>query len=128
MFFKELKCSVYGSRVLVFADCTQEEALNRVKKEFGERIELGDDACGISAWFSAKKRRGINRQGRYYVIWIGDKKNISVLVHEILHLVMNIMRDKEVKIDVDNQEPFCYYVDHWIDRILKALKGGKKHG
>jgi hypothetical protein len=49
--------------------------------------------------------------GTQYLIGIFDN-NLATLAHESVHVAMNLCNDLGIKVDTDNQEPFCYLVDY----------------
>lgn len=52
--------------------------------------------------------------------------DLEVIVHEAKHFVNYIFSDRGVALDVENDEPECYFLGWTASRIQKAIKRHKK--
>lgn len=58
------------------------------------------------------------------IIWILDKNNQFVLVHELIHLVRMIFEDKGIHFEKWNDELIAYYQEFWFKKIWRDLQNG----
>lgn len=47
-------------------------------------------------------------------------KNISVLTHELIHLIFKTFDEKGVPVRLENDEAFAYYLEMWLNKVRKA--------
>jgi hypothetical protein len=62
---------------------------------------------------------------RDYVICLDNKKNFYTLLHESVHLVNHILRDRNAYYDWHKDETFAYYQTYWFKRIWREINKGK---
>ena len=54
-----------------------------------------------------------------YWIWIEDLKDTQSIVHECLHCTFNILSDRDIDIDTENDEPVAYYLGSLANNVFK---------
>jgi len=68
----------------------------------------------------------------FSLLWVRDGLSevelISTLSHEIIHLVMTLLRDRNIPVSVENQETFAYLVGFYMEEFLKQLEKAKENG
>lgn len=93
------------------------------------RYHLGIKAARIFESFVQEDSQGVftpDLEG-FPLLWIregirDESEFISTLSHEIVHLVMTLLRDRGVPISLENQETFAYLVGFYTKECLKQLK------
>jgi len=55
------------------------------------------------------------------VIWM-PKFSLSVLAHELVHLVMATFNRASVPIAYDNEEAFAFYMEYWFREISRVYR------
>lgn len=126
MILKKFHCAIYGAIVLLFTDCTGEELNKKLKKDYGFQFQELDGLLGMVNQADIISKRTGEHDGTIYVIWVSDKKDFYCLVHECVHLAMRILSDREVSFTPNHQEPFAYYVEHWVRELWTALNPRSK--
>ena len=67
-----------------------------------------------------------------YLVWVKDKKNFYIMVHETVHLTKQIFETHNIPFTPENDELIAYYQNYWIRRFWKVMsktkgkKGNKK--
>ncbi len=99
-----------------------------IDKDFNHFRDWLKDVCGYketedmnplsSGYCITLTPENSTHKGRAHIIWL-KYKDIPCLVHELVHLTMQIFDDKGIPIRVENGEAFAYYIEHWIKRIRK---------
>ena len=54
-----------------------------------------------------------------WFIWMPNDCEMPEIVHEILHVVLDIFANRGIKVDHDNDEPFTYYTASLLREIMK---------
>lgn len=86
------------------------------RKYFKEQgIKVNEKPWGVGHTLSNENGKNI-----VYAIWTRNEKDFAVLAHELLHLTGFILSDRSVKYDVDNDEPFTYFIQYLTQEILKT--------
>lgn len=112
---------VYRAYV-IYVICPREQ-LRPLLKGYGYKEdlaeELRDNASGYCILLDAETStvKGQN----CFVVWQRER-HLPCLVHELTHLTMMIFDTHDVPIRIENQEVFCYYVEHWVKRITELWR------
>lgn len=65
-------------------------------------------------------------------LWVEDPKNWYIIVHECIHLTIDIFKRKGICTDIYmDQEPFAYYHNYWVRTLWEwciTLKKEKANG
>lgn len=61
-------------------------------------------------------------EGYPVVIWIRDIKNIATLVHELMHAVFFIFRDRGIVLTRESEEAYTYTTAHLLRKIMAQKK------
>ena len=103
--------------------------LNKVLVIVGNRYDLQkylDENYTKEEWhWDVTKYNGsyLGLQDRMLWLWIEDSANWYVLVHECIHLVLDIYKRAKVNTNIAlDQEPFAYYHGYWIRTIWEYLE------
>lgn len=59
---------------------------------------------------------------RHYVVAFSDKKHLSNIAHEIVHIKNHIYLDCAMELDRYNDEPEAYLIGWLFDEIINFLK------
>lgn len=65
-----------------------------------------------------KTKKGLIRE---YGLHLDSKKDFYGLMHECLHLATNVMVDRGIPFDKDNDEVIAYYQLYWFKRLWRAI-------
>lgn len=116
--------SVFKTEVLFIYNCSPKEVNDYLKKT-GKAIDIRDYLNFIGTLYKTP-------QEVYRIVYVEKyKKNadwLSVLAHEILHLVIEICNDKGVPIytNLDNAERLdetaCYLMEFYMSEFIKKAK------
>lgn len=87
-------------------------------KQFGEKepYDIGSRAAGHTRW---------REDGGDFCVWLHDRRNVSVMSHELCHVVIAIMNRLAIPVNVDTDEAFCYLYQHLMHQGLHALGHGR---
>jgi len=98
--------------------CSREELYTWLKKKFDFDLEMSEFSDGVS----------INLPDNLgSVIWLSDKKDFYLLLHETVHIVRFSLEDRMMITDLAvDDETFAYYQAYWFKvlwRWFNKLKG-----
>lgn len=102
IFRKEFQEDIYWTSIMV---CVwDKEDFEKYLKEVDiEGVELFHDTAGIYL-------------PEYNLLWVSSF-NIWILVHELSHFAICSLTHRGININYKNQEPFCYFIQYYIDCI-----------
>lgn len=123
MKIKNIYEPIFNTHLLLIYDCTALEAENYLNEK-NIQTQLRGCSGQTGSYNIPKKNKGT--QERYY-IWVEkDKpdKQLSVLLHEISHLVFFSLGGCLIKITPQTDEIFAYYFDWWFGKIWPLFKRG----
>jgi hypothetical protein len=106
LYKKTFREPVYGTKVIVYI--WEEKLFNEELK----RLKIDDVDLEDTAWIYIPE---------HDILWM-EKYYIHSLIHELSHFTFYAMEDRWVKISFKNQEPFCYFIDHYTDKVYKRIK------
>ena len=105
---------VYETKTIFVYNCSVEEANKVFKKYKCKEIPNTVDGNYEAANIYEK------------LIYISDIKNINVLVHEVMHLVFNILTERGIYLNYGeeqiNDEPFTYLVGYYFKSLKKEYE------
>lgn len=110
---KVFKEPIYQVHLTLLWDCTNDELFQWIKRY--KNVELPDINNFDGGVFQLD-----SDNSRYFFLWL-NKTNPGIIAHECLHTVFDILEYNGVKYDPDNQEPFTYYLQYWIELITKTI-------
>lgn len=103
---KKVKIHIYKTEVGYFYEPNFKKGAKIIKKWTGQ--DYYPDNTSGTTWIKA---------GKSPIIWF-EKKDLSVIAHEVIHASWFILDEAGVKIDADNHEALTYLVGY----IIKNLK------
>ena len=92
--------------------------IEKILKKYGIDHD-SSNADGLT-WVSNGKANG-----HYFIVIWCKKYDISTLLHEIQHAVLECMNGVGIEDNAYNGEPYCYYYT-WIFKKIMQLTGYKK--
>ena len=108
-----LKDPIYDFKLNLVCQCTYEEfrqfVLERDSYECGQ---YRDNTIGMYVPIEQKN---------VYYLFIPDAKNVPVIAHETLHLVLDILNSKGLELNKGSEEAYTYSFEFWIRLILSKL-------
>ena len=119
MTFKEYQCNIYGAKVWFISGCTHLQCKKKLESKLNAEIDNWDheNSEGFTEIYS---------DPTVFVVWINDKKDIYTLLHEVVHLAIEILNDRGVKIsESENGEVLAYYVEYWFKTLTNKKKNDK---
>jgi oligoendopeptidase F len=112
-----------GATVYLFLHYTSDEVTTYFdKRDIDANTELSS-ASGCT--FSVAMGTDNNKYYVYYV-WVENLKDLPVLVHETLHLVKNILVQREIPFNETNHELIAYHLEYWFETLSKLANKKKK--
>lgn len=106
---KKFKIPIYfGDLIVIVSDDFKE-----VEKKYKLSSTHGFDSF---TWVDEDK----SGYSLFYVAIKGDTDS-SVIAHEALHIVGDIFRSRNIKMDIDNDEPQCYLLG-WVVSKINSVK------
>lgn len=114
----------YAFQVHLIWGVTHKQWGQFVRKYFGdEREDRADDWAGRCEEYT-------KGQSEVQVValkrWTGSAYDHSVLVHECMHLVHNVLSSRGLKLTDDGVEAYCYLLDSIYARCLAEIAAAKK--
>lgn len=118
---KKLFCNFAHNLWFVY-DCKLEEFKKFLQKQH-QNLELNDKE--FSDPFVAGKYISLhNTKTRFLAryVWVEKLKDTPALVHELLHMAMDILRFCEIDIDRSGEETLAYLVEDFLWQIQQIKK------
>jgi len=114
---KTLVDGVFQATVVVLWGGEYKKAYDYVLKKYGVQLEL-EQSDLFSFGFVSERLNENDLNG--WIFWVGDVKTVGSVVHEVVHLVHNILTYKGL--DYKNDELRAFYEEYWFDRITQLIK------
>lgn len=84
-------------------------------EEFAEKMRLGHiTPYNAVVWKD-------NDDFTYHVAFSKGARKVSIIAHEVTHLVNLIFKDRCIKVDFDNDEPQAYFTGWLVGEIYKFM-------
>ena len=99
----------YGTLTII-----QVDNLKKIEKKYNTISLYGMDGCV----FRNHKKNGSSR----YVMVFEGKTTAEIVAHEALHLVALIYEDRNIILEIENDEPQCYLLGWIVGKCHKHLK------
>lgn len=117
MIIKKFTCPTYNANVWYITNCDHLECKHILEKNLNAEVESWDheDSQGFLEVYS---------DPNVFVVWVKNKKDQETLVHELVHLAIEILDSRGVIINVEGSETLAYYVGYWF-KILSKGSGSK---
>lgn len=124
--FFEVEDLVFNSDVWFFANYSGEELKVKLKKLLNNvnDVDIGNDIenySGNHIVIANDKDQSIQR-----IVWVKEFlwniEDIGIVAHEVLHLVLRILKDRLVPIGGEDNETISYLYEYYFTRILKRLR------
>lgn len=121
---------LYEARVCYLIGGTVPEMLKYLKKAHGvyepyswdQKFEWGEDAGTTDGYqFHINAPLG---DGEIFYVWV-SKASPSLLFHETLHLVGDILHTRGINYSCDSEEAFAYLGGWIFDKIYKSVRISK---
>ena len=118
-----IKDPVYGADVHVISAATQVEVTTMIKK-----LAPKWDGCtkfnGVGCTWEFGEEDGT--EAFTFLVALkyqpGSPYEISVLVHELLHVTQHVLDGVGMTMNKKTVEAYCYYLDSLVRDVLKGLK------
>ena len=81
-----------------------------VEKKTKAKIELSEDSNGARY-----------EKNNIVFVWI-EKKDFGVLIHELQHNCLRTLDGLGMKVSVESEEVYAYYIEYTFNKCLKAIK------
>lgn len=120
MKFIQFYCDVYCCNIAFVLDCSSKECQEKFQRVFGKTIddnEMSGDGCATILYDKFNEP--------VFVIWVERTKQIGTLIHELIHLALQILNSRGVVLD-ESAEPLTYYVEFLYNKANKLLKSKRK--
>lgn len=114
-----IKDAVFKTSVLFLVNCNYDEANKRLRRR-GIDAQLREYEVGTVM--------KIDDETFFRIVWVEKFKDLGVLVHELLHLVVRIVEDKGVPIKANHKNGECgdetaaYLLEFYFNECVKKLK------
>jgi len=111
---------VFKTNLELYYNCTFQEALDRFSM-FNNKWNITNrrnEELGDCLGWKYIYQEGYNRN----FIWVKDITNLGPLVHELAHLVFNILNLINLDTDLENDEVFAYLQEYFYNEVIKQLK------
>lgn len=120
MIFKKYWDSIYKFELIFIADATHEEVNKRIKKyhvPFLPESFSGNDGAFIL--INPDEHKGM----KYWtaLLWIRKKKDFYALLHELVHMVIDVFENRSIEITTATTEPFAYYLESWFKKLWRVV-------
>jgi len=113
---KQYKIPIYFGSLYVIITNNVDES----NKKYGDKDFDCSGYAGIT--FNKNTKNGYNL---YYVIVESDA-DIKSLVHEAKHIVNKIFADRQIQLNIENDEPECYLLGWVFDKIYNTFLNGNE--
>ena len=106
---------MYKVQLAVRINMSAEEAnkltFDKYKVEVAEGFAKFYDDGGVRAQFTKSDRGG-------YAIWVKDIKDSTSLLHEIIHFVQYLYRDRRIPLTEHTEELYTYTIEYIANKFL----------
>lgn len=117
---------VYGTDTLFLSDCTHEEVVNYLKKEWNHEIDYQHTANG--QMITIRRGRTVHR-----IVWIKELSAnpywVGVAAHEVFHLIVRVcyrvgipIRDSFQETGENADEAAAYLHEFYLQRYLEEVE------
>lgn len=107
--------NVYRKHLTVLIDPDTERAKKALAKLTGNTPENSDPSGSAgSAILSYPK-------GNQPIIWLKSKNDLTTLAHECAHVAMYVLDLCGIKVTQENDEPFTYLMQFYMNRCLEQM-------
>lgn len=90
-------------------------------------VELQFIECGDGVLYGRVDRFENKNGEKRYVVSLSSFEDMDILLHECIHLVSYIFKDRHIPFDEFNDESIAYYYTWWFKRLwLKCLSEAEK--
>lgn len=110
---------IYKLNVTAFIEKDSDKA-----KKIAEKI-IGDNLDEINFNSQAKTIEYVNEHGAQMIICWFKKKDLSLLVHELVHVFEYCFDSRRINFDIKNSEIMAYYLEH-LFRVFEPMFRKKK--
>jgi hypothetical protein len=119
---KKIKIPVYDGRLFIIDTDDPKELLRRHNFTF--------DYIFAGSHFFQEKHKNIIYETYYAVFNFSLPENCrpdhDAIAHEATHLMVNLFKQKGVKLDYDNDEPMAYWNGWFVKEIIKFIYSAKE--
>ena len=98
-------------RINLSAEEANKETFDRYKVEPAEGFAKFEGDGSIKGQFTKFKSGG-------YAIWIKDAKDTNAILHELVHFVQYLYRDRRIPMNEDTEELYAYTIAYVAEQIL----------
>ena len=113
---------IYHSRIVLIHDTTYEEIVSFTKKKYaaetsGLGVIKGFDGC----CYAIKAPSG---EIIYFIVFfrkLNFKRDSDLIVHEILHLALKILRRINLSLTEESEEAYCYFFQYLYIEVVRML-------
>ena len=110
---KTFRIPIYNCEVYVGVVDNVKKVVNRLYKKHKSDSKLDEEPAGVFFNFNLQK---------YYVIYSSDHICHSILSHELFHLVVNILKDRDVVNDEEAGSYLMGFVSQQVHQFLRDKK------
>lgn len=108
-----LKDPMYDFKINLISGCNYEE--------FREFVEDRDNfSCGIYTNKTTGMYVPIPSRDVYY-LFISNTRDTPLIMHEILHMVFDLLDSKGIQLCKESEEAYTYCFEFWVKTILSKL-------
>jgi hypothetical protein len=116
MIVKTFKIPIYFGELHVFIDDDFKAVNDKFDLGISDRFVNGN-CDGVSGRFTRKN----SHISKYFII-LNTKPTHKIIGHESVHLVNFLFYDRQIELDLTNDEPQAYLVGWFIEKITNACK------
>lgn len=119
---------VYRREVLFITGCSFIEAHKELDK-FKIKLDTVDlsNADGCVAEFNKESQPKMKSSAPELFLWVENRNAFYVLMHEVVHLTINIFALSNIAIDGATTESFAFYNEFWFKKLWR-LMSNKQYG
>ncbi len=120
VFMIEQSCTMHdkitGANVWFYCGCGVFDIRDSIRHRYGVDLDLTDDSPDGSCFSFQYDERVI------YVVHVKQKRDVTTLAHEVIHLIFEMFKQSQIPLAFDNQELFAMYHSYFMSEMKGYLR------
>lgn len=109
---------IYKTNYYFIVCKSQQDFLDRVKKDYGAEIEFSEGCYAKTALLQMGDMKNV------LVVWVKSFRSYSQFAHELIHVISDLSDRIDTDLTFDNSEPMAYLGEYLFNQFLDK-KGWK---
>jgi len=123
VYIRKIRLPVYRSSLWIIISPSLKESVDQVEDQIHSSLSLPDDwKKGVLSFAYSYKENGAVR----YLLFLRPNAKLGEIAHECKHIINMVFSWNGIKLDTDNDEHECYYLETVINKVYNTITYYKK--